>query len=282
VSSIGPVDYDWIGPHLRYMEANGVAGIVPLGTTGEAVSLGLGERERVLDVVLEQRGGLFVIAGTGCASLTETVTLSRYALEQGAEAVLVMPPFYYKDVPDRGVLDYFRALCDALPGDARVLLYHIPRNTGVAISRPVIEGLLESHAKQFFGIKDSSGDAVHTQGLIERYPQLRIYSGSDAHVASSLSSGATGVISALANTFPQLVSGVYAAHQDGGDVQAAQERVGATRGLIKAYASPPALKAALPWAAGLPFTSVRAPLANLSEQEAEGLRKGLAEAGLIQ
>ncbi|MBC8077706.1 MAG: dihydrodipicolinate synthase family protein, partial [Chloroflexales bacterium] len=178
VSSVGPVDYDWIEPHLRFLEAGGVQGIVPLGTTGEAASLGVGERERILDLILERRGDLFVIPGTGCASLPETVTLSRYALEQGADAVLVMPPFYYKDVPEAGVLDYFRALCDSLPSDARVLLYHIPRNTGVPIAPAVIEGLLHSHPKQFFGIKDSSGDAPHTANLIARYPQLQIYSGS--------------------------------------------------------------------------------------------------------
>ena len=281
VSSTGPVDYDWIEPHLRFLEANGVQGVVPLGTTGEAASLGMGERERILDIVLERRGNLFVIAGTGGSALPETATLSRYALEQGADAVLVMPPFYYKDVADAGVLDYFRALCDSLPSDARVLLYHIPRNTGVPISPALIEGLLESHPRQFFGIKDSSGDAPHTAGLIARYPQLKIYSGSDAHLASALQSGASGVISALANVLPQLVRGVSHAHSAGGDVAAAQARVGTARALVKTYASPPALKAALPWLSDLPLTSVRAPLANLSDEQAVALKQGMAEAGLI-
>jgi 4-hydroxy-tetrahydrodipicolinate synthase len=281
VSSVGPVDYDWIEPHLRFLEAGGVQGIVPLGTTGEAASLGVGERERILDLVLERRGGMFVVAGTGCASLPETVTLSRYALEQGADAVLVMPPYYYKDVPEAGVLDYFRALCDSLPGDARVLLYHIPRNTGVPISPAVIEGLLQSHPRQFYGIKDSSGDAPHTAGLLARYPQLKIYSGSDAQLASALGAGAHGVISALANVLPGLVRGVSDAHAGGGDVAAAQARVNAARTLVKTYASPPALKAALPWVSDLPLTSVRAPLANLSEDQAASLKQGMAEAGLL-
>lgn len=281
VSHVGPVDYEWIGPHLRFLERNGVAGIVPLGTTGESASLGLGERERVLDAVLAEKGDLFVIAGTGSSALTETITFSRYALEQGADAVLLLPPFYFKGLSDEGVLSYFRAVCDALPKDARVLLYHIPRNTGVAITPIVIDGLLESHGRQFFGIKDSSGDADHTADLIRRYPQLRMYSGSDAHVASSLASGANGVISALANVFPQLVRTVYDAHEQGGDSDAAQRRLLSARTLVKHYATPPALKAAMALATGLPVTSVRTPLTNLSPEQSELLQQELVNAGLV-
>jgi len=281
VSHVGPVDYEWIGPHLRYLEANGVAGIVPLGTTGESASLGLGERERVLDAVLAERGGLFVVAGTGGTALTETITFSRYALEQGADAILLLPPYYFKGLSDQGVLDYFRAVCDALPKDARVMLYHIPRNTGVAITPGVIDGLLQSHERQFFGIKDSGGDADHTAGLISSYPQLQIYSGSDAQVASSLASGANGVISALANVFPQLVRTVYDAHTGGGDAATAQERLLSARTLVKNYATPPALKATLPWATDLPTTSVRAPLVNLTDEQAAGLKQELKAAGLV-
>ena len=90
-----------------------------------------------------------------------------------------------------------------------------------------------------------------------------------------------GVISALANVLPGLVRGVSDAHAGGGDVAAAQARVNAARTLVKTYASPPALKAALPWVSDLPLTSVRAPLANLSDEQAASLTQGMAEAGLI-
>ena len=186
ISDIGLVDYEWIPAHLRFLESHGIHGVLALGTTGEGPSLGLSERQRVLDLVLSHRGGLAVIAGTGCAALAETVTLSQYALDHGADAILVMPPFYFKNGRPEGMLNYYRALCDALPEDARLLLYHIPAVTAVPITPLMIEGLLASHAHQFYGIKDSSGDIQHTMNLIQRYPQLQIFSGSDTQVANAL------------------------------------------------------------------------------------------------
>lgn len=274
IGDSGVVDYEWIPAHLRFLETHGVTGVLTLGTTGEGASLGLGERQRVLDLVLGHRGNLTIIAGTGCASLTETVTLSRYALDQGADAVLVMPPFYFKHVQPEGVLNYYRAVCDALPDDARLLLYHIPAVTAVPITPPVIEGLLASHPRQFYGIKDSSGDIEHTTSLIQRYPQLRIFSGSDTQVANALKAAAAGVISALSNVWPDLVRAVFDAHHNGGDVATAQARLSAVRALIPNPA-PPALKAALPWRSNLPLTSVRVPLANLTDAAAAELKSAL-------
>lgn len=271
VSDVGPVDYEWIPAHLRFLETHGIDGVLALGTTGEGPSLGLNERQRVLDIVLRHRGNLSVIAGTGCAALTETVTLSRYALERGADAILVMPPFYFKGVADRGVLHYYRALCDALPADARVLVYHIPAVTAVPITPTIIEGLLASHGAQFYGMKDSSGDILHTTGLIQRYPQLRVFSGSDAQVANALAAGAAGVITALSNAWPHIVRAVFDAHHNGGDVAATQARLTALHALLRSP-TPPALKTALTWTSDLPRTSVRVPLLNLSDDEAVRLR----------
>lgn len=276
VSEAGLVDLEWIPPHLRFLESNGVAGVLTLGTTGEGASLALEERKQVLDMVLAQRQGLFVFAGTGCAALPETVALSRYALEHGADAVLIAPPFYFKHVPDEGVLRYFRALCNALPPASRVILYHIPAVTGVPITRHVIEGLLERHGSQFYGIKDSSGDQQHTASLVADFPRLHIYSGSDSQLASSLAAGVAGAISALSNVWPDRVRAVLDAHQRGDDTAETMARLLDVRNLVRDPNTPPALKAALPFTSGLPRTSVRAPLVNLSEQETEQLRAALA------
>jgi 4-hydroxy-tetrahydrodipicolinate synthase len=274
ISDVGLVDYEWIPAHLRFLESHGIHGVLALGTTGEGPSLGLSERQRVLDLVLSHRGGLAVIAGTGCAALAETVTLSQYALDHGADAILVMPPFYFKNGRPEGVLNYYRALCDALPREARLLLYHIPAVTAVPITPLVIEGLLASHAHQFYGIKDSSGDIQHTMNLIQRYPQLQIFSGSDTQVANALTANAAGVISALSNVWPNLVRAVFDAHQHGRDVATPQARLAAVRALIP-NPTPPPLKAVLPWRSDLPRTSVRVPLTNLSDDETAQLRIAL-------
>jgi 4-hydroxy-tetrahydrodipicolinate synthase len=279
-SEHGGVDEGWIAKHLRFLEQHGVSGVLALGTTGEAPSMSLEERKRVLDVVLEQRGGLSVIAGTGCAALPETIALSRYALERGADAVLVVPPFYFKDVPEAGLLTYYRAVCDALPDDARLLLYHIPQVTAVPISPGVIEGLLQSHRRKVYGLKDSSGDMLYLTALLQDYPRLRVFVGSETQAANGLIDGAAGMISALSNTWPDLVGAVWKAHQEQGDIHTAQ---GELTKLFHACAGTraPLLKAALPWVSDLPRTSVRAPLSNLSEAEAEHLRDALARLDLV-
>lgn len=274
ISDVGPVDYEWLPGYMRFLEQGGLHGVLALGTTGEGPSMSVAERERVLDIVLEHRGELAVIAGTGCAALTETIALSNYALSRGADAVLVMPPFYIKGPSERGILNYYRALADALPADARLMLYHIPQVTGVPIIPAIIEGLLESHSGQLYGIKDSSGSWDNSKLLIERFPQLKVFTGSDRLISNALAGGAAGAITALSSAFPLMARAVYDAHHAGGDVAAAQARLSALRALIDPVNTPPALKAALAWTSDLPETSVRLPLVAVSDDDAAKLRAG--------
>jgi 4-hydroxy-tetrahydrodipicolinate synthase len=279
---VGPVDEPWLSAHLRFLEANGVHGVLPLGTTGEGPSLSIRERQRMIDLVLEHRGSLAVIACTGCAALPDTIELSRYAFESGADAVLVMPPFYFKDVPESGILAYYQALCDALPANARVLLYHYPAITAIPITPGIIEGLILSHPQQFYGMKDSSGDVRYLADLLYHYPRLKIFVGNELQAANGLTDGAMGMISGIANVWPGLVTAVFDAHCKHGDLAAAQEKLTNLTRLVTATGTPlSALKAALPWTSNLSRTSVRAPLANLSEAEAIYLKNKLAAAGFV-
>ncbi|HMQ35428.1 MAG TPA: dihydrodipicolinate synthase family protein [Chloroflexaceae bacterium] len=273
-SDVGPVDYEWLPGYLRFLEDGGIHGVLALGTTGEGPSMSTAERERVIDIVLASKGGLAVIAGTGCAALTETIALSNYALDRGADAVLVMPPFYIKSPSETGIISYYRALCDALPADAKVLLYNIPQVTGVPITPAIIDGLLESHGAQIFGLKDSSGSWDNSKMLIDRYPGLKVFTGSDKLIARALAGGAAGALTALSSAFPRVARAVYDAHHEGGDVAAAQARLTALRDLVDPVNTPPALKAALAWTSDLPETQVRLPLTPLSNDEAARLREG--------
>ncbi|NTV63585.1 MAG: dihydrodipicolinate synthase family protein [Oscillochloris sp.] len=276
-SDVGPVDYEWIPAYLRFMEQGGLHGVLCLGTTGEGPSMSTAERQRVLDVVVANKGDLFVMAGTGCAALTETITLSRYAVDRGADAVLVMPPFYIKQPSEMGILNYYRALADALPPDSRLMLYHIPQVTGVPISPAIIDGMLESHPTTLYGLKDSSGDWAHSSMLIARYPQLKIFTGSDRLVANALGGGAAGAITALASAFPHMVRAVYDAHHADGDVAAAQDRLSRLRAQVDPLNTPAALKAALAWTSDLPETTVRLPLVPMSDEAVGTLRAAYQE-----
>lgn len=267
-SPSGSVDLDAIGPHLRWLEANGIQAIVPCGTTGEGPSLNLEERLAVIKTCLHERGTLRVIAGTGCANLPDTIVASRRALEWGAEAAMVLPPFFFKNLDDAGLLSYYRAVCEALPSGGTIMLYHIPPVSQIPIPLTVIDGLMQSHPEAIYGLKDSGGDPEYTATLVQRYPGMQTFTGGAPLFTRALADKAAGGIFALANAFPRELRTIL----DGGpEAAAAQERISFITQAVKPYGAIPALKALLPALAGLPRSSVRAPLVNLSEAQTEEL-----------
>ena len=267
----GPVDHARIPAHLRWLESCGVDGVVVGGTTGEAQSLGLAERQALIDAVLAERGRLRVIAGTGCAALPETIALTRYALERGAESALVLPPFYFKGVTDAGLLRFYQEVCEALPLRGQIMLYHIPPMSHIPLSLELVGGLLASHPHAVSGLKDSGGDPEYTAALTARFPQLQVYTGGAGVLARALADGAAGGIFALSNVFPRELRAVLDAHAAGADTSAAQQRVGALNSAIKPSPVIPALKALLPHVADLPRSSVRVPQVDLDEAETAAL-----------
>lgn len=268
---------DFVPQHLTYLEHRGADGVLTLGTNGEGVSLSLAERKELIDAVVVHRGRLRIFAGTGCAALPDTIELSRYAIERGVDAVMIVPPFYFKDVPIEGLTAYYAAVLDALPAERKVILYNIPGTSAVEISDELVDALLERHADRLLGIKDTSGDIERTRRYIERYPQLAIYNGNDGNLKESVAAGVAGAISASANIFPDLVAWVFRAHETGGDVDAAQADVDRVCSLFGRYPQHAAIKRLLHLVAGLPQTYVRPPLRELSQEEAASLEREAAE-----
>jgi 4-hydroxy-tetrahydrodipicolinate synthase len=266
---------DIIPQHLSYLEHRGADGVLALGTNGEGPSLSLEERRDVIDAVITHRGRMRVIAGTGCAALPDTIALTRYAIERGADAVMVVPPFYFKDVADDGLLAYYDALLRALPPERKLLLYNIPSVSGIEITEPLVDALLERFPERLLGLKDTSGDAGRTRRYVERNPQLAIYNGSDENLAQAIDAGVVGSISAVANVFPDLLAWVYRAHESGGDVAGAQADLTRVKEILFRYPSHGAVKRALQLVAGLPLTYVRPPLRDLTPDEAASLEREL-------
>ncbi|MFZ9858069.1 MAG: dihydrodipicolinate synthase family protein [Roseiflexaceae bacterium] len=188
---------------INHLADQGLDGIVPCGTTGEGPSFSVAERIEIIKTAIAARGTLSVIAGTGCQSLHETITLTNAAIEAGADAALVLPPFFFKQSGEAGVLAWYRAICDQLPAHGKLVLYHIPPMTGVAITPAIIDGLLASHPHAILGIKDSAVDMAHTHMLCSRYPQLKIYTGNAPLLGQAIIDGAAGSILAIANIVPK-------------------------------------------------------------------------------
>lgn len=271
----------WQADHFAWLQEQGVDGVLVAGTNGEGPSLSADERRAVIDAAVRHRGRLQVIAGTGTPSLSETIALSRYACEVGVDAVLIVPPYYFRDVPSAGLARYYRAVCDALPPRGRMLFYHIPRVSGVPIDHELIADLMRSHPQQCYGLKDTGGDADETRRLIQAFPGLQVLGGSDHLMAANLRAGVRGQISGLANAFPELFVALWRAYHRGEPVNELQERITTLQRIVKRYPLHAATKALAALRAGLPSIGVKPPLLELEPEQRALLQREIDDLGLV-
>ena len=216
----GAVVHDLYVDHARRMLDQGCGGLVPFGTTGEALSLSVDERMAGLEALIADGiDPALMIPGTGVANLHETVALSAHALDRGCAAVMVLPPFYYPDPGDDGLVAYAERLLGAVGDWARIVLYHIPAVAGVGWPLAVVARLRAEHPDRIVGIKDSTGVRADTLALFD-VPGLAVYPGTEALLADALERGGPGCISAMANVdAPRIVEAIrrHADDGDGGD-----------------------------------------------------------------
>jgi len=207
----GSPDHARLAHHVRRILAAGVDGIALFGTTGEGQSLSLNERRAGLDGLLA--AGIApsqILAATGCASLPETIDLTRHAVQSHCAGALVLPPFFFKGVSDEGVFASYARVIDGV-GDPRLrlYLYHIPQVSGVAISPTVIERLVAGYSEVLAGVKDSECYLDHTRRLLSRFRELAILVGFEPHLPAALAAGGAGTICGIANLFPRLMRRLY-------------------------------------------------------------------------
>src|SRR5213596_644913 len=146
-------------------------GLAPFGTTSEANSMSKGERTSLLDALIA--AGIHpsrMMPGTGCCSIIETVELTTHAVKHGCAGVLMLPPFYYKDVREEGLYRYFSEVVQRV-GDTRlkIYLYHIPPVAIVGITTKLVERLLKAYQSAIAGMKDSSGDWNNTKTFLDAF-----------------------------------------------------------------------------------------------------------------
>lgn len=198
----GTFDPDRYRAQLGRLFDSGVDGVVPAGTTGECPTLTGDERRdlfRIAVAVARERGGK-VIAGAGSNSTAETVARVREAAEAGADAVLVVTPYYNKPTQS-GLIAHYRAVAD--DGGLPVVLYHVPGRTGVSFQPETLEQLLEH--RNVVGLKEASGNHAFWTRLAEIFPKegKTLYAGDDDAFAVLGAYGARGTISASANVAPR-------------------------------------------------------------------------------
>lgn len=273
----GTPDGRRLAQHCRALLAQGCDGLAVLGTTGEANSFSVDERLQLLDQ-LASVPGRRLLPGTGCCAIPDTVRLTRRAVELGAAAVLMLPPFYYKTVSDDGLFAAYAEVIERV-GDARlrVCLYHFPQMSGIALGPALIERLMARFPGTIVGLKDSSADLAGMVATARRFPQLSVFSGSDELLLPLLEAGGAGCITACCNVAAPLALAVVKAWR-GGDRAAAveaQARLTEVRQLISAYPMSAALKEIVAHATQDPqWRAIRPPLMPLRDGVARALIGG--------
>ena len=245
-------------------------GLAVFGTNSEANSMSVAEKIMLLDALVDAGvPGARMMPGTGCCALTDTVELTRHAMQHGTAGVLMLPPFYYKGVSDDGLFASYSEVIQRV-GDSRlrIYLYHIPQVSQVPISLDLIERLLEAYPGSIAGIKDSSGQWDNTLAMLQRFqPQgFDVFAGSESFLLSTLRHGGAGCITATGNVNPAAISALYR-HWQEADADTRQRQLDAVRNAFARFPMIPAMKAATAhFADDAVFANVRPPLVKLAPQ----------------
>lgn len=277
-------DLDSLPRLLEFFASQGCHGALLLGTTGEGPSFDPDERASILKKAISIRQShpnFRLLVGTGTPSLQETIKLTCSAFEAGVDGVVVLPPYYYKNVSDEGLFTWFKEVIkEAVPEDKRLLGYHIPAVSGVGFSLDLLARLKDAFPEQFAGIKDSSGDAHFMEQLGEWFgDELTVFTGNDRLLSQALKSHASGCITAMSNVTSTIARQVWDSfHNNALDTQA-QNRLNNARNLMDRFTPAPALlKALLARLYNFPAWEVRPPLLPLSPDLVDRAQEELAKA----
>merc|ERR1719352_780754 len=273
----GEVDFDALRALVESNIEEGINGLVPVGTTGESPTLDNDEHDDVIRVVVEQAAGRVpVIAGTGSNSTAEAVRLTEEAAKSGANAALIVNPYYNK--PDqRGLLAHFQEIGKVgLP----VVLYNIPGRTGITMDATTIAALHEEFP-WIIAVKEATGSLDQTS-LIKTLSDIVVLSGDDSLTLPLMSVGASGVISVLSNLSPKMVRGITDNVLTGryGAARAAHLETFPLMRAMFSEVNPQPIKEALYLNGRIPCPDLRLPLVGVTDETHESLVTRMLEAGL--
>jgi 4-hydroxy-tetrahydrodipicolinate synthase len=276
----GKVDVAALKGLVEHQVKGGIRGIVPCGTTGEASTLDWKEHEQVIDVVVKAvKGRVPVLAGTGSNNTKEAVELTKYAKKAGADAALVVTPYYNKPTQE-GLYRHYRTLAES--ANIPIVLYNVPGRTGVNLLPETVARLAE--VKNIVAVKEASGNLGQVCEILRRVPKdFCVLSGDDALTLPMMALGAKGVISVASNAAPALVSELCDSFL-AGDLARAREihfRLWQFFEACFVETNPIPVKTAVA-AMGLCGEELRLPLCGISEGNRKKVVDALAGLGLVK
>ena len=277
----GSVDWKGLEKLVEWHIAQGTNSIVAVGTTGEASTLSMAEHTKVIaEIIRVANKRIPVIAGTGANSTHEAIELTKEAKELGADAALLVTPYYNKPTQE-GLYQHYKAIAEAV--DLPQILYNVPGRTGVDMLNETVIRLAD--IPQIIGIKDATGDVPRGQELIQGLDgkAMTVYSGDDATAYQLMGFGAQGNISVTANVAPKEMSQMCAAALagDAERAEALNNEVANLHNILFCESNPIPVKWAL-HEMGLIGTGIRLPLTPLAEQYRTPLREALNASGVIK
>jgi 4-hydroxy-tetrahydrodipicolinate synthase len=277
ITAEGEPDVTRLVTLARHLVANGADGLNLLGTTGEATSFTAEQRITVMSAMAQSALPLDrVMVGVGAAAVGDAVRLSRHAASLDFAGLLLLPPFYYKGVPDGGIVAYIDAIATATADSAAPLyLYNFPALSGVAYTVPLVERLVQRFGARIAGLKDSSGDVDYARAVAAISPALDVFPSSEALLIEARTGVFAGCISATANlTAPESALAFH-----GGDTHALSRAI-AIRGIFDGQPLVPGVKLLLGDIHGHPgLARVMPPLCALDDAQAQIIRMRRAAIG---
>lgn len=276
----GKVDFEKLEEILNWHVEQGTDAIVICGTTGESSTLTDEEHKAAIKFTVEKiNGRIPVVAGTGSNDTAYAIQLSQYAEQVGADALLIVTPYYNKTT-QKGLITHFNAIADNV--SIPIILYNVPGRTGVNILPKTLAELAKN--PKIVGVKEASGDISQVAEISRLVPEhFYIYSGNDDMIVPLMSLGGSGVISVVANVAPRDTHNMVEKFIDG-DIKGACQLQLSMKPLIDALfieVNPIPVKTAMNLM-GFEMGDLRLPLVDMEEDNLKILKTRLADYGLIK
>ena len=260
--------------HCEFLLKNNIS-LAPLGTTGEANSISISEKlDLIKTIANSDLPKEKIIIGTGNTSFIDAALLTKTAVENKIYSVLLLPPFYYKNVSDEGVYQYYKEIINTVKStNLRIFLYNIPQVSGVTISIDLVNRLKKEFSDTITGIKDSSGNFENTK----KYKEIKnfiVYPGSEKFLYDGLNIGCSGCISATTNVNIEAAKLINSF--DKSEEESINKKIKSVRDVFEKYPVISALKATK-ITEDSNWSNIRPPLVALSDQQRSNLAKDLKD-----
>jgi 4-hydroxy-tetrahydrodipicolinate synthase len=261
----GSVDVPRLLSHLHRCIAEGCDSFTLFGTTGEGASVGMAERNLVLESAIDTFGGDKVLVGVAASAAEDAAAQANPLLDAGGRGILLAPPFYFKGVDDEGLYAWFSRAIESMHSPRGILLYHLPSVTQVPLSAALIERVKRAFPGVVAGVKDSGGEWDYTAQLLATHPDLHILVGDERLLARAMREGASGAINGFSNFCAARLRPMIERGEDDPPLAALVD-------LLLQYPVTPGVKALVAHVTGDPhYAQVAPPLRALPDQAAAKL-----------